>query len=944
MKWLSPRLQGVVIAALLTTFRLVGYVNNVPINTAEPPNIDDISFVNESLFQVFTEVPFETQNTLYFTNHATMVGMPVSFFNVNSGFRLEYVDGTTGFRKPAAVINNGQGASISGDPFIFLNATNILNQGGLVAPQDGLIRITGKTVNLTRGTIDLGRSAPSNGRTTSTNFTPATGFYDLHWGVDTNSITPATILSFNGTKIAVRSPRYRETPDGLTSFQLNDPRGFVYQKFNGDPKDPTNQVIQAVFVLNGNTNVASDVSFIPSNDPNNAFKEVVVQFSGYETNVITGKPVLKQIFLTDTFASDTNSVLLTNTLTFNTFRPANFDIEWQGVGGSQSNAVVTTNLFTQFVSPVFSNGMAYSNTSVGAFYSAYKAQVVGLIPPPANLGSADITNAGGRLEVTADNLDLSNSRIQSQSLVRMKATHLVGSKGFKLEAPYIIYDLGSTNGNLNVESLASATLTRFASGTIQAFSTVFTNYFEVQVTNTDTGSTDTKHYETAFHLLMVGAKLTTGNSVDVSEIGMTSTNVTVADDITVSRSMTTSAERLTVNGTLQLGGVVDYFNFAATNAPNLRYLTNNGYLHIIGSAVYGADVPGGYESVINTGTNRAYSATVLTKNFENYGQFSSIQGSVNVSAATIKLDGNGSQISSSGSVTLTAGDMKLRGAQITAASDVTLQVANSLVDGGGDFPNHITTVQGITLATLPTTSSLLGTTLEVNVGENGTATINWPSKDFGVSRSGFVNNAALGKVVLGSQNNGLITFTGNGDGQSLYVDYLEISAQIAGDLGSYLEFLGDYTLYFGDSNLSAELLDGALDGHIRWINNANGAYSGVDLQLPDGRVIRVNRALLNSQLIDSNGNGIANAFDPNPFTGMPLTLKLSGGASPAATISWTGTPSGVYRLESAATLGNPTWQLISTVTNTAAVPSALSGQESLPAGSTARFYRVTFEP
>ena len=944
MKWLSPRVQGVVIAALLTTVRLVAYVNNIPVNTAEPPNIDDISFVNESLFQVFTEVPFETQNTLYFTNHATMVGQPSSRRNVNSGFRFEYVDGTTGIRKPAAVINNAQGASISGTPYILFNATNILNQGSITAPQDGLIRLTGNTIDLNRGTIDMGRSSPSGGFATSTNFYPATGFDDLHWGVDTNVINPGNILTINGTKLSVRSSQYRVVPDGRITMQLNDPRAFVFQKFLGDPKDPTNQVIQAVFVLNGNTNVGSDVSFTPSDDPNNAFNKVTVQFSGYETNVITGKPVLKQIYLTDTFASSTNSQLLTNALTFAGFRPANFDLEWQGIAGARSNAVVTTNLFTQFVSPVFSNGMAYTNNSVGAYYSAYKGSVLGLIPPPINLGSADITNSGGRLEVTADNLDLSNARVQSQSVVRMKAKHLVASKNFKLEAPYIIYDLGSTNGNLNVESLASSTLTRFASGTIQAFSTIFTNFFEVQVTNADSGSVDTKHYETAFHVVMVSSKLTTGNTVDISEIGMTSTNVVVADDLIVSRRLTTTAERMTVNGILQLGGVVDYYNFGSTNAPNLRYLTNNGYLHIIGKASFGTDTTGGYESLINNGTNRAYSVLVRAKNFENYGQLSAIQGSVDINSTTLKLDGSGSQITSSGGVTLTATDMKLRGAQISASTFVTLQVGNSLVDAGGSFPNRITTVQGITLASLPVTSSLAATTVEVNVGENGTALVNWPSKDVGVSRSGFVNNAALGKLVLGSQNNGLITFAGNGSGQSLYVDYLEFSTQIAADLSSYIEFLGDYTVYFGDSNIPAELLDGALDGHFRWISNANGLYSGVDLQLPDKRVIRVNRALLNSQVIDSNGNGIANAFDPNPFAGMPLTLKLSGGTSPAATILWTGTPGGIYRLESTPALGNTPWQLISTVTNSAAVPSALSGSETLPAGSTARFYRVTFEP
>ena len=65
MKWISARMAGAIAALGFGTLQSMAYINNAPYSTSLPINIDDPIFVNENFFQVATQVPFETQNTLY---------------------------------------------------------------------------------------------------------------------------------------------------------------------------------------------------------------------------------------------------------------------------------------------------------------------------------------------------------------------------------------------------------------------------------------------------------------------------------------------------------------------------------------------------------------------------------------------------------------------------------------------------------------------------------------------------------------------------------------------------------------------------------------------------------------------------------------------------------------------------------------------------------------
>ena len=51
-----------VLVTLCCEQRALGYINNGAVTVV--PVIDDVSFVNNGLIQISTELPFETQNTL----------------------------------------------------------------------------------------------------------------------------------------------------------------------------------------------------------------------------------------------------------------------------------------------------------------------------------------------------------------------------------------------------------------------------------------------------------------------------------------------------------------------------------------------------------------------------------------------------------------------------------------------------------------------------------------------------------------------------------------------------------------------------------------------------------------------------------------------------------------------------------------------------------------
>src|SRR5437667_660536 len=87
------------------------YLNTGTVNT---PQVDAITFVNKGLFQAFSSIPYESQDTLYFTNtvgtfsgSGTMIGSP--------GFRFNTDSSVNGTRTMASSFFNDNGAVVQAE-------------------------------------------------------------------------------------------------------------------------------------------------------------------------------------------------------------------------------------------------------------------------------------------------------------------------------------------------------------------------------------------------------------------------------------------------------------------------------------------------------------------------------------------------------------------------------------------------------------------------------------------------------------------------------------------------------------------------------------------------------------------------------------------------------------------------------------------------------------
>src|SRR5262245_46042788 len=77
------------------------YVNKGNVTNAQ---VNARNFVNEGRFTVLSQVPWDPQNTINFTNRGTISG--------SVGFRFETVDSGFGLRKQASSFYNAPGARV----------------------------------------------------------------------------------------------------------------------------------------------------------------------------------------------------------------------------------------------------------------------------------------------------------------------------------------------------------------------------------------------------------------------------------------------------------------------------------------------------------------------------------------------------------------------------------------------------------------------------------------------------------------------------------------------------------------------------------------------------------------------------------------------------------------------------------------------------------------
>lgn len=536
--------------------------------------IDAASFVNAGTFTANTSDIFATRNTLNFTNLGTIrVSLGMEFLTIDS----------RGLRTPGASIVNGDRAVIEGigtsiqtvgypegqgytfgdGGYLTLNAANIVNRGRISVSFWGDLWAKGEQVDLSRSTLTtLNRNVPETGRIASLDggITVANfpgGIENLYWGywnteVDFGSFaTPRRVVTTYPTAtnpvlvtniLANVDIKYLAAIDRVPGDPVANPRNWIGDGIAtaGIPPVPalvfvqtnqltaTNNLINAVFIINRNSNILATASvdgsrnlsatlaYLNTNNTAGSVEleslQIVENFTTAPTNIYgwdyraPAKAVPFNVRVTRNVGveipvSRADRARVGNELDpLNPLSRSNLLSKYLNDSRSGANSAFTKDLFTKGYFGLLTNGVAYTNTVSTNDYMAYSFAITSLpskIPNPTNSSFGAIvravggrvagaqaqspfgyaTNLAGRVRVQAGNLKLEDARIRAHGVVNLQAKHVTSSANTSIAAPYAYYDLGSTNGTLVYRGLNPVGQPNLT-GVIKVFVTGWTNTAE----------------------------------------------------------------------------------------------------------------------------------------------------------------------------------------------------------------------------------------------------------------------------------------------------------------------------------------------------------------------------------------------------------------------------------------------------------------------------------
>src|SRR5262245_10591834 len=366
-------LAMVCLAASLSAQTTNLFINNSPLISppAIAPQINARAWLNLALFDVTSlnsfnfPVPYESQNTLFFTN------APLTPMHGDPGYR--WFQNTNGQRLWMDTWENQGSIRTDHNTFLstfglFINdsrasilqvaAANITSTGPLSSGEHGLIRLEGKNITLSHNTLRTGTPEFLPGTIVgggfvflgSSNYVNDVGVSDLYWGVGIGNAVAnnrASAMPVVGPNFSLPSPSspFHEviTPSTFGFFFTNTttiPGSFFFflgtnffsgfsffggytAVVNTNSLNPTSSIIQVVYypTNNADSNFVTDVRF------GNFFggpvigpATVVVGFHSIDFDIATQTSITNSVFLTDGLATTTN-VFLARNLGANTRRP-----------------------------------------------------------------------------------------------------------------------------------------------------------------------------------------------------------------------------------------------------------------------------------------------------------------------------------------------------------------------------------------------------------------------------------------------------------------------------------------------------------------------------------------------------------------------------------------------------------------------------------------------
>jgi hypothetical protein len=964
------------LAATTNEFRNVTTISNATVDATTVINEGSISYVDSIGF-----LSWQVYNTLRFINQASG-----SLF-LDPGFRFETV--TNNVRQRAETFVN-EGFISLGNAFfaqfgptnffatsagghLNINATNIYNAGIIGAGHGGLLRFQGNTVNMSRSISAVGQpSGLFSGLFGTTNYFNAYAVKDIWWAVGTNQVLtppPSPLnLPFLASSLDSQFP-FSPTHEVDSASFIFPLVTLPYQFFAGAQThtfirraNVSNYFVTvAVVCTNGlETNIATQVGF------RGVGRVPEVEFSFRDVDIITGLPYTNYITLMDRLAASTNVALARN-LDATSFKPANYELYRSfssQLFGAPSNSTLT-NVTLDIGPPGFPINVTFpniiydplfTNSIITNTYTAWGAEVGSVANSPffaprtnTNQALTDPTNLPGRIELITHNLDLNLAKVRAESTLIVQTTNLISQAGSVLDAPVIKYDIATASGTVALTNFLPATVRRW-NGQVFVYSTFWTNVIPA-VPAAGLSNNVTFTYNLAF---VDGSSLNSIQDVDLPSLAVKGTNVVLGNRLNASRTFVVDSPSITLNASNQLFlsfNTTNIPDLTASNFPSVAWFTNHGLISIRNQGFFGSDRSGPWSNMVNSGSISGIGHTVRVREFENSGSITASGGPLNIEVENAKLESvtNTGSLATFGALTFSNSTLKVRNHRFTSSAGISFNVTNLLTDNGPGASNVFRAALGFSLQRLPAQSALLGTTLESVTPVNRLVPHVWAGLDQGARPAGFTNNAAVGHLVLNPGTNSLLSFralAASGVTNAIYVDFLELQGFALTNLSNYLAINSNFTLYFATANTAVTNLDGAFGGRLRWVRHYAGPHSGVDVLMPDGRIVKVNRDLLASRELDTDNDGIPNGLDASPFDGAVLRSAVTFTNVPplSAQITWDAAANTDYEIEIATALTPPDWQRLVVITNTAAKNGPVTYTDPLPTNAVQRFYRVLYRP
>jgi hypothetical protein len=975
------------------------FINNGTIITNIPPPIDATNFINNGIFEialnavatnkvgafgtisllnVFPALDFS--DVLNYTNRGTM--------SCDTGFIFNTQPSGTGTPHRAALFGNSNLGQISAGsasspiistavfffgslPQLTISATNVVSSGVLDVGVDGLLTVDGETLNLSHGLLNIEGLSTFGSLFTGGLFFGASfniGIFPNYWGdgLETNAI-PASSFVLSNAFSSFHPVTNTLFQAGAISVAPRNAQGFA----NVNVIDVSNITTQVVIVGNANTNVAIDCRFDFAGD----FAVPIIQWASTTTNSF-GVVTSNTLYLADGFGAFTNLQVLTNGFNQSFFPqliPFNYTFSETFFG--YNGLPVGNTPYDPTLIPPFAETNAY--TAYGVNVEAVTFQ-----PDPGVPGQT-VTNVPGRIVINADKyLDLTRTILSGPNYLNLVSTnHFVGCTNAQISSPFMDINLGTTNGQMGISNLVAPYIPRL-NGPIDMYSARWTNVI-AGITN-------------RYHVLFVASDLAPTALPQIINCTLRSTNVTISDVLNVSSSLLINAVNVTITsnapGAPSAVGQINSLNpdIVWTNSfPVLQNLTNFGLItmsnsvYFLGarqSPYYSSNFTQPYQSFVNHGPIYASGIFVWANYFEDSGSnylvtnadftvftngptFFSSFGPINITAGTANISNGTFTAAFGGDIDISAQNLVISNTTLQAFGALSLAITNSLTDMGTNTSNFWTFADGINLSVKPATGDLLGTTITNTAPANREVDNLWAGEDRGASPAGFLNNAALGHLVLvGSNNASTFFFSGPGATNAIYIDLIELQGGATNRAPRFIngQIVPTYTaidvnpgmtVYFADAIAGgqdiSEKLNGNLTesgGQVIWVPGYAGFFSSTNVTYPSGKTYSLNRALVESIDIDSNGNGIDNAFDPAPvFVSEDVNLSVYFTNNPArvAVITWNTLANATNNLFTSTSLTGTNWSLVTNfVINTS---GSVSVTNSTP-GNGPRYYKVRVDP